>query len=115
MVGFRDGYCACEAAGAGAAGCVVPGDGLDGAGLTGISGATGAAGTRRMSGTGVIVGLLSGSVENGTQALGSVDGLSAKAQTQRRLGLALTVNLVVLVLVALVAIMLLIVAWHGGF
>ncbi len=63
----------------------------------------------------LIVGLLSGSVGNGSEALGSLDVLSADARTQRRIGMALTVNLVVLVLVAVVAITLLIVAWQGGF
>jgi hypothetical protein len=64
----------------------------------------------------LIVGLLSGSVGNSSQAaLGSLDVLSADARAQRRLGLALTVNLVVLALVAVVAITLLIVAWQDGF
>jgi hypothetical protein len=64
----------------------------------------------------LIVGLLAGSVSQGDdvptvgQAAGSRD-----AQTQRRLSIALTVNLVVLVLVGAVAIALLIVALTGGF
>ncbi len=63
----------------------------------------------------LIVGLLSGSVGNGGQGVASLDVLGEDARTQRRIGLALTVNLVVLVLVAAVAITLLIVAWQGGF
>jgi HicB family len=63
----------------------------------------------------LIVGLLSGSVENGSNVRGSTDGLGADAEAQRRLGLALTVNLIVLVIVASVAIALLIVALRGGF
>jgi hypothetical protein len=63
----------------------------------------------------LIVGLLSGSVEDGNHGQGSADRLGADARTQRRLGMALTVNLVVLVLVAVVAIALLVVAWRGGF
>jgi hypothetical protein len=63
----------------------------------------------------LIVGLLSGSVENGSGAPRTADRPGADAETQRRLSLALTVNLVVLVVVAVVAIALLVVAWHGGF
>ncbi len=63
----------------------------------------------------LIVGLLSGSVDNGAHGSPSQEVLGADARTQRRLGVALTVNLVVLALVAVVAVALLVVAWRGGF
>jgi hypothetical protein len=63
----------------------------------------------------LIVGLLSDSAENGANASPSPDDLSAGARAQRRLDVALTVNLVVLAVVAVVAIALLVVAWRGGF
>ena len=64
----------------------------------------------------LIVGLLAGSVSQGGN-LPAVDQAAgpSDAQTQRRLSIALTVNLVVLVLVGAVAIALLIVALTGGF
>ena len=63
----------------------------------------------------LIVGLLSDSLENGANVSPSQDVLAACARAQRRLHVALTVNLVVLALVAVVAIALLVVAWRGGF
>jgi hypothetical protein len=63
----------------------------------------------------LIVGLLSDSAENGANASPSQGDLSAGARAQRRLDVALTVNLVVLAVVAVVAIALLVVAWRGGF
>ena len=63
----------------------------------------------------LIVGLLSGSVENSAKVSPAQEDLSAGARAQRRLDVALTVNLVVLGVVAVVAIALLVVAWRGGF
>jgi hypothetical protein len=63
----------------------------------------------------LIVGLLSDSAENGANASPSQGDLAADARAQRRLDVALTVNLVVLAVVAVVAIALLVVAWRGGF
>lgn len=64
----------------------------------------------------LIVGLLAGAVSESEGAPVVVQATSASdARTQRRLGIALTVNLVVLVLVGAVAIALLIVALTGGF
>jgi hypothetical protein len=63
----------------------------------------------------LIVGLLSDSAENGANASPSQGDLAAGARAQRRLDVALTVNLVVLAVVAVVAIALLVVAWRGGF
>jgi HicB family len=64
----------------------------------------------------LIVGLLAGSVSQADvgPAAAHVEG-APDAGTQRRLSIALTVNLVVLVLVAAVAIALLVVALTGGF
>jgi len=61
----------------------------------------------------LIVGLLAGSVSNGDGAPPAT--ASTDARVQKRLSIALTVNLVVLVLVGAVAIALLVVALSGGF
>jgi len=68
----------------------------------------------------LIVGLLSHSLANGASSSAPSDaGQTAKsedaAQVQRRLGVVLTVNLVVLLLAGGIAIALLIVALSGGF
>lgn len=70
----------------------------------------------------LIVGLLSHSLADGASSSapsGSDAGETAKsedaARVQRRLGVVLTVNLVVLVLAGAIAIALLIVAWSRGF
>lgn len=63
----------------------------------------------------LIVGLLSDSAENGANASPSQGDLATGARAQRRLDVALTINLVVLAVVAVVAIALLVVAWRGGF
>ena len=65
----------------------------------------------------LIVGLLSTSLSDGGQAShGDVQAASTSdLQTQRRLSLALTVNLVVLVVAGAVAIALLIIALNGAF
>ena len=69
----------------------------------------------------LIVGLLSHSIADGTgparpPASDLEPGRSEAAeQTQRRLGVVLTVNLVVLTLAGAIAVALLIVAWRGGF
>jgi HicB family len=64
----------------------------------------------------LIVGLLAGSVSNGDGAPSATPATaSPDARVQKRLSIALTVNLVVLVLVGAVAIALLVVALSGGF
>jgi hypothetical protein len=63
----------------------------------------------------LIVGLLSDSAENGANVSPSQGDLAAGARAQRRLDVALIINLVVLAVVAVVAIALLVVAWRGGF
>jgi len=64
----------------------------------------------------LIVGLLAGSVSNGDGAPPATPATaSTDARVQKRLSIALTVNLVVLVLVGAVAIALLVVALSGGF
>jgi HicB family len=65
----------------------------------------------------LIVGLLSSSLTNGASAPGQGAGGRADAVvgTERRLGVALAVNLVVLVVAGAIAIALLVVAWHDGF
>jgi hypothetical protein len=70
----------------------------------------------------LIVGLLSHSVANGANAStprGSDAGQAVESENaeraQRRLGVVLTVNLVVLLLAGAIAIALLIVAWNRGF
>jgi hypothetical protein len=63
----------------------------------------------------LIVGLLSTSLTDGAKVTPSPEGAGYDVEAQRRLGLALTVNLVVLVLVGAIAVALLIVALTGGF
>ena len=64
----------------------------------------------------LIVGLLSSSLSDGGKpAAGGKAAATSDSETQRRLGIALTVNLVVLVVVGVVAIALLIVALTGAF
>ncbi len=63
----------------------------------------------------LIVGLLSDSAENGANASPAQGDLAGGARAQRRLDVALTINLVMLAVVAVVAIALLVVAWRGGF
>ena len=65
----------------------------------------------------LIVGLLSNSLSDGGRAShGDVQAASTSdLQTQRRLSIALTVNLVVLVVAGAVAIALLIIALNGAF
>jgi hypothetical protein len=60
-----------------------------------------------------IVGLLSGSIEHGPPAPGKT--AATPAEGDRRLRIALAVNLVVLVIVGAIALALLAVAWHDGF
>jgi hypothetical protein len=63
----------------------------------------------------LIVGLLSTSLAEGAKVAPPPEGSTYDAETQRRLGIALTVNLIVLVLAGAIAIALLIVALTGGF
>jgi len=62
----------------------------------------------------LIVGLLSHSLEHGAP-LGTAALDPETARNDRRLGIALTINLVVLVLVGAIAVALLVVALTGGF
>jgi hypothetical protein len=72
--------------------------------------------TRGISLNQLIVGLLSNSLRDGGQGSKAVQAASTSdLQTQRRLSIALTVNLVVLVIAGAVAIALLIVALNGAF
>jgi len=71
---------------------------------------------RGMSLNQLLVGLLADSVSHGGRAPSVVEGASlSDPHAQRRLRLALAVNLVVLVIVGVVAVALLIVALAGGF
>jgi hypothetical protein len=63
----------------------------------------------------LIVGLLSTSLTEGGKVAPPPEGSAYDAETRRRLGIALTINLVVLVLAGAIAIALLIVALTGGF
>ena len=63
----------------------------------------------------LIVGLVAASVSPGDGSSAAQATSSPDARAQRRLSMALTVNLIVLVVVGVVAITLLIVALAGGF
>ena len=63
----------------------------------------------------LIVGLLAASISPGDGSSAAQATSSPDARAQRRLSMALTVNLIVLVVVGVVAITLLVVALAGGF
>jgi HicB family len=65
----------------------------------------------------LIVGLLSNSLADGESGSGQSTGGNADTtvRTERRLNIALAVNLVVLIVAGAIAVALLIVAWHEGF